>query len=246
MQVFKNNKISDKYPELNELSFIDDHIRIIDNFYNRLNTYISDEIFNRKYIDKINDFKEIQTKLIDNITDDIELKHNIINEYTLTNDYNYDFCVAFKRKKTYTCVNGAVFNYEESKDYCLPADQISNNYLNLSEYSYETDLGVSRFRDEFRNFSNSLSEKIYFYTSKIDEIKTSLLDIETETINKEFTLNYLSPIKDSINSLLTNKFGDELVKSSYNYYQHNLKGIIGPLLNDISNQWNQYFQNLTA
>ncbi len=244
LQVFKNNKISDKYPDLNELSFIDEHIRKIDNFYKRLDTYISDEIFNSKYIDKINNFKEIETKLIDNITDDIELKHSIINKYPLKNDYNYDFCVAFKRKKTYTCVNGAVFHYEDSKDYCLPAGPISDNYLNLSEYSYETDLGVSKFRDEFKEFNNSLSEKIYFYTSKINEIKKSLLDIETETINKEITLNYLSPVKDTVNSLLTSKYGDEIVKSSYNYYQPNLKGIIGPLLNDISNQWNQYYQNI--
>jgi len=244
LQVFKNNKISDKYPDLNELSFIDDHIRKIDHFYNRLDTYISDDIFNNKYIDIMNNFKEIQTKVIDNITDDIESKHSIINKYALKNDYNYDFCVAFKRKKTYTCVNGAVFNYVDSKDYCLPAGPISNNYLNLSEYSYETDEGVSRFRAEFKEFNNSLSEKIYFYKSKIDEFKKSLLDIETETINKEITLNYLSPVKEMVNSLLANKYGDEIVKSSYKYYQPNLRGLIEPLLNDISLQWKNYFQDI--
>ena len=38
--------MSDKYPDLNELFFIDNHIKIIDEFYKRLNTSISDEIFN--------------------------------------------------------------------------------------------------------------------------------------------------------------------------------------------------------
>jgi hypothetical protein len=99
-------------------------------------------------------------------------------------------------------------------------------------------------RAEFKEFNESLSEKIYFYSSKIDEIKKSLLDIETEIINKEYTLNYLTPVKDLVNSLLTNKYGDEIVKSSYNYYQPNLRGLIGPLLNDISIQWNQYFQDI--
>lgn len=60
LHVFKNIKISDKYPDLNELSFIDNHIRNIDKFYTRLNNYISDDIFNSKYIDRMNNFKETQ------------------------------------------------------------------------------------------------------------------------------------------------------------------------------------------
>ena len=244
LQVFKNNKISDKYPDLSELSFIDDHIRTIDNFYERLNNYISDEIFNNKYIDLMNNFKESQNKVINNIINNMESKHSIINKYPLTDDYNYDFCIAFLRKKTYTCVNGAVGIYENSDYYCFPANSISNNYLNLTEHSLETDLGITRFRANFKEFNDSLSEKIYYYTSKINEFKKSLLDIETETINKEYTLNYLSSIKDSVKSLLSNKYGDEIVKSSYNYYQPNIKGIIEPLLNNISFQWNQYFQDI--
>ena len=57
LQVFKNNKLSDKYPDLNELTFIDDHIRIIENFYNRLDKYISDDIFNNRYIDLMKDYQ---------------------------------------------------------------------------------------------------------------------------------------------------------------------------------------------
>ena len=72
----------------------------------------------------------------------------------------------------------------------------------------------------------------------------SLSDIETEAINKEYTLNYLSPLQNLVISLLSNKYGEELIKSSYNNYQSNIKGIIDPLLNNISFQWNQYFQDL--
>ena len=244
LQIFKNNKISDKYPDLNELSFIDDHIRKIDNFYKRLNTYISDEIFNNKFIGIMNNFKETQNKVIENIIYDMESKHSIINKYPMGQDYNYDFCVAFQRKKTYTCVNGAVGLYVNSDYFCLPADSISNNYKNLSEHSFETDLGVSRFRDEFKEFNDLLSQKIYYYTSKINEIKKSLIDIETETINEKYTLNYLSPINDIVKPLLSNKYGNEIIKSSYNYYQPNIRGIIEPLLNNISFQWEQYLQGV--
>ena len=244
LQVFKNNKMSDVYPDLNELSFIDNHIKIIDGFYKRLNTSISDEIFNNKYIDIMNDFKETQKDEIDKIIDNIELKHNIISKYPISDDYNYDFCLAFEREKTYTCVNKVVSVKVESDYYCYPADSVSNNYLNLSEYSIEKDLGVSYFRSEYKDFYDSLSEKIYYYTSKIDELKKSLIDIETEAINKNYTLNYLNPIKNLVTSLLSNKYGDEIINSCYNYYRPNIKEIIEPLLNNISFQWNQYFQDL--
>ena len=244
LQVFKNNKMSDKYPDLNELSFIDNHIKIIDEFYKRLNTFISDEIFNNKYINIMDDFKETQKEEIDKIFDNIESKHNIIKDYPISEDYNYDFCVAFEREKTYTCVNKAVSVYVESDYYCLPVDSISNNYLNLTKHSIDNDLGVSYFRSEYKNFYDSLSEKIYYYTSKIDELKKSLKDIETEAINQNYTLNYLSPIKNIVTSLLSNKYGDEIINSCYNYYQPNIKGRIEPLLNNISFQWTQYFQDL--
>ena len=154
----------------------------------------------------MNNFKDMQNKVINNIIDDKESKHNIINKDPTEDDYNYDFCVSFQRKKSYTCVNGAIFYNDNSNSdyYCLPANSISNNYLNLSEHSIETDLGVSLFHSEFKEFYKAISEKIYYYSSKINEIMKSLSDIETETINKEYTLNYLSPIQDLVISLLSN------------------------------------------
>jgi len=244
LQVFKNININDKYPDLNEFSFLNDHKKIIDNFYKRLNTYISDEIFNNKYIGIMNNFKEMQNKIINNIIDDMESKHNIINKYPTSDDYNYDLCISFNRKKTYTCVSGAVYIYDNSDYYCLPANSISNNYLNLTEHSIETDLEISHFHSEFKVFYDELSKKIYYYSSKINEMMKSLSDIETETINKNYTLNYLSPITNLVISLLSNKYGEEIIKSSYNNYQSNIKGIIDPLLNNISFQWNQYFHNI--
>ena len=243
IQAFKHNKISDKYPDLNELSFIDDHIRTIDSFYNRLNSYFSEEIFNNKYISIMNNFKEAQNEVLINIIDDIESKHRIINTFPTSNDYNYDFCISFKRKKSFL-MGGVVYQMSNSDYYCIPLDTISTNYLKLSEHSIEADLGLSDFRSKFKEFSDLLTEKIDNYTSKINELKKSLIDIEAKTINKEYTLDYLSPIKNLVNSLLSNKFGDEIIKSSYNYYRSNIRKTIEPLLNNISFHWNQYFEDL--
>ena len=40
------------------------------------------------------------------------------------------------------------------------------------------------------------------------------------------------------------KYGEEIIKSSYNYYQNNTERIMGNLLNDISSQWNEAYDSL--
>jgi hypothetical protein len=52
LQNFKNNKISDVYKDLEELYFIDDHIKNVDSLFDKLNKYISDNIFNNIYVEK--------------------------------------------------------------------------------------------------------------------------------------------------------------------------------------------------
>ena len=93
LQVFKNNKLSNKYPDLTELSFIDDHIRVIDNFYSRFDKFVSDDKFNNKYISRIQDFKKTQKDEINKELNEIESYHKIINGYPLGKDYNYDICL---------------------------------------------------------------------------------------------------------------------------------------------------------
>ena len=244
LQVFKNNKLSDIYPDFEELSFVDDNIRTIDNFYTRLNKHISDDIFNNKYIKLMNDYKISENSEITNINNFIESKHSIIDSKDTGNSFNYDFCLTFLRKKTYTCVNGVVSTYTNSDYYCVPLSTKSNNHLKLVEHSIYSDSNLLQFHSAFDEFYEILSKKVLLYTSKIKELKESLSNIEIETINEGITSDYLTPINNTINSLLSNKHGEEIIKSAYNYYQPNIKTRIEPLLDDISSQWNTFFDNL--
>ena len=45
-------------------------------------------------------------------------------------------------------------------------------------------------------------------------IKNSLIFIEQEIINKNILKRYLSPIENTIDSIFSQKFGDEIVKNS--------------------------------
>ena len=101
LQTFKNNKLSNKYPEYTELDFIDSHIADIEKLYNRLNNYISYDEFNSNYLIKIINYKSQETNEINNIINFIETKHSIINKGSPINDMTNDFCTTFKKRKTY-------------------------------------------------------------------------------------------------------------------------------------------------
>ena len=125
LQTFKNNKMIDKFPDFTNLYFIDDHIKYIDELYNRINRYISNDIFNNYYIPIIKNHIKYETEEIDNIKEYIENKNNIIN--VMTQGKEKDLCTKFKRKRTFTCRNGAIYDFYPSEDECF--NSVGSNNL---------------------------------------------------------------------------------------------------------------------
>ena len=145
LQTFKNNKITDKYPELYQLYFVDEHIKNLNDFYLNLNMYISDDKFNTYYLLKIQNYQTQKTKEINNIKSYIETKNNIIGQNGIKNDYQNDFCVSYKRKKTYTCNNGNLYDYDDSGLECFKTLN-SDNYKNLISPKFNSNI---EFKKEF-------------------------------------------------------------------------------------------------
>ena len=242
LQSFKNNKITDKYPEFKGFQFIDSHLNDVDNLYNRLNKYISDDIFNNYYFLKIRDYKIKEVNEINDINEYIEGKHKIIYSRSPENDFNNDFCTTFKRRKTYTCTNSAVYVYEEDdKTHCLYSWG-GDDYYKLK---IPTFISNTTLQTKFNDFYNSIKSKIDSYNNKINELKYSILSSEIETINKNITLDYLSPIKEKLNSILSEKFSNKLIRASYDYYKNLLDERLEDLLNDTSNKWINCFDTLS-
>jgi hypothetical protein len=100
LQSFKNNKMSDKYPELKDLYFIDNHIKQFDTIYINLNKFISDDKFNQYYLPQIKKYENEKSNEINNIKKYIEEKHKIISPGYTENEYKNDFCTTYNRKKT--------------------------------------------------------------------------------------------------------------------------------------------------
>ena len=157
LQIFKNNKMSGKYPDTSEFFFIDDNIKTIDNLYKRLNNEISDSFFNENLIKPFNNI--------------IIQKHNIINTPLTSANINYDFCINFKRKISYTCTNGCVSTKTTTDEFCFP---VSNTYQNLLKHSIYTDSNYIKFKNSFNIFYNEIYDKINKYTSKINNLKWTI------------------------------------------------------------------------
>ena len=231
LQKLRSNKIIDKFPDYTNLYFIDNHIKYIDVLYNRLNRYISDDTFNNYYIPKIHDYKSKEVQEIDNITSYIG---NISKKlYVNKPASNKDFCTKFKRKRTFTCRNGAVYTFEPSKDECFNSPG-SNNIELMGDVSFSNDI---IFEEKFNTFFYSIKCRIESYTSLINQLKQNITSIEEEILNKNISDNILDLIEDKIYNLLSEKYSDNIIIGAYDYYKNLVDKRLENLLNSISNQW---------
>lgn len=245
LQTFKGNKLSDKYPEFDELNFIDKHIKDIDTYYTRLSKYISNDKFNNNYKPKIQNYKNRKKTEIEEIKNYIEKKHSIIyNKGDFKSDINNnnnDICVTFRRLKTYTCTNGAVRRYWESKEYVCIVSWGYDNHNKYISLSFQSD---SNFDTKFKNFYSSLKSNIDSYNNKIIELKTLISSIEKDVLNQKKTEGYLSPIQEKINTLIPNNYSDNLIRLSYNYYKKLLDTRLDNILRNSTNKWNNSYDIL--
>ena len=189
MQSIKvNSKYFKQYPDY-DFDFMDNHYEKINIIYNRLNDFLSDEIYNKKYINPMQKYKSKEIDKLIRIETNIEDQDKKIRNVTnIVSDLSNDFCVNFYRKQTYTCTNGNI-NYRDYTDnYCCPSFKSSNNYNNLIELKIDDDVNIIKFNNTFNNFFKKINDTVYRYTSKIYILKQRILDKEEELVKKKLIL----------------------------------------------------------
>ena len=87
---------------------------------------------------------------IDN--DIIEAYHSKINKLKTVNDYSNDFCIAFLRKKTYTCTNGVIYHPDSSSDFCEILKGNENNQNKLISFSIYSEENLNQYLKELDRF----------------------------------------------------------------------------------------------
>ena len=240
LQNFKNNKMTDKYPEFSELYFIDENIKKLDHFYNILNRHISDEVFNNKYLPLLNKFKQNKNEEITDLKNYIENMHLHIKTENTENNIKEDFCTTYKRKKMYVSNSGVLAYYIDNGNICFESIY-THNYKHLVLPSFESD---TEFEKEVTNTYKLIKQKIDSYSNKINELNNIITTIESNIRKMDLCKDYLSPIQEKLNSIISEKYSDNLIKGSYKYYKKIIDNNLENILNDVENEWINSFDIL--
>ena len=246
LQSLKNSRITEKYPDFEELKFYNDHMDTIDELFVRLNKYFSDSIFNNKFIPLINSDKKKDIDYINSVIKYINNKHQPINKLSLANDNVNDFCLGYRRKICYGCTNCAWYTYTYDS-YCLSLPSpTNNNHLSLIKSEIKSDTNLIEFQNNFSDFISELKTKINYYNSKINELEEKINLVKNDTLNQKITNNYLKDFDNWINSTLLEKYGNNILHASYGHYQKIIEENLGAILNNISSKWKESFNYLLS
>ena len=201
---------------------------------NRINEYLSLDIFNDDYSSILNEFKTLKIEEIDNIINYVDEQHSVLSKLkTLeknNNDDNFYACIEMKFNKKYT-----------QASYCV--NYLYEQYIKITDYSIYTD-DVIKNIGNFNNITSNITKKANSYNEKINLIKQNIPSIEAEILKSNLTNGYLSPIINQIDLILTQQYGEKLIKSSYNYYKNNINGKIDNIFNIINNSFIEIFNSL--
>ena len=238
----KNSKISDIFPDFSQLDFIENNINHMNEFYNKLNNHVSNEIFNDYFYNKIQEFINKEIEIINNIDSDIiEFNHNKVKDFKVKNDYQNDFCVNFIRKRTYTCSNGVIYAiYDTNYDDCFPLIPESNYDQNLTKIS-------SNCRPKFsllNKFYLELNSTIENYNSKIIKLRNKLLEIQNNVLKNNNVTEKLKLIKIKVENILNENYGENLITNSYEYFKQISNERIANIFNVLDNNFKDLFTSL--
>ena len=240
LQTILNHKITEKYPDLSELEFYTGDVEIIEEISTKFKNYFPDDQFN-KFENEINEFIEDKLSYVTSIEKYIDEKHKKIYTLKSFQDDLNDFCIEFNRKVCYGCTNCAWHTYIREQ-FCKPLKN-TDQHLQLDEFDIHTEK-FNKFLMEFEIFYNEIHEKIDTYNSILNELENNFIANKKETIESKMTLNYLQPLKSWFNTILEEKFEDNLIKASYDYYQNLIKERLNVIYNESLINYNTTFDYL--
>jgi hypothetical protein len=225
------------------LSFSEAHLRRIDNLFTRFDKYISDSLFNTNYLPKINNYISNTLKNLDNLTKNLNSLYSQIykkypemnsnNDYIRTESNCWRCC---KKHFIWCWSHGTCCNY-----YSVGYDitETKNNkklkIIDLNQYTIN-------FDNNYSSIYNEVSNNINNYCNSINKLSTLFDSKKNESLSNN--VNYLSSFSNNVESILNNYLGFNLLTSSYNYYQNELKQKIPNELDDILSKWNEVYDKI--
>ena len=240
LQSIKSNLIIKKYYENKDLSFFKKHIELnINQLILTLDDFISDEIFDSKYLTTINDFIKSSLNKINTQRKELNEKYFPISQLDYQSDAKYDL---YHNHSYRCCKNRSIVCVK--KDYCVKyyskSVNSTNNYKKLLSIlfdSYSKDLD-SQFIQIYNNFSENINSYNNIIASLGDDLEMIINDYSQKKLDS------LNSISEASKSFLNDKLGINILKSSYNYYKNDLNEKIPTELNSIFDQWKNLFDKV--
>ena len=245
LQSILNTETLENYVDLNDLTYYNTHFKRIKIIQDRIDKYFSKEIFESKYSKYIDDLKTKYNKVVNNEKNFIKEKHDYIIKLPENDSNVYDFCIVYERKICYGCTN-CVWNTFDYGRFCIVLTPYENNYLKFIISAYDIVENNLSFNNTLKGFMDKMNEKINNYTLKMKGLEDKLIKIKEDTFDKDLDSlrEHLNKYEDWVKNILSEKFGNEIVKASYNYYFKRIteKGTI--LLDEIKNKTKKAFNTL--
>ena len=241
-QLIINEKTADSF-SIEQFDFNNKLINNFDYINNTINLYFSLDKFNTYYLPILNDFKNTEIEEIENITNNIEYQHNIINKLEISEDnseIDNDIYIFYIIEMTFFGETYCI----DSDDYCTKIASSYDNYNKLINLSIESDEKLQKFSKISNNLLSSIDEKVEYYMSKINKIKTSLLSFEEEINNRNETIKFWPSFENIIDNILSEKYGEKIIKRAYKFYKNNFEGKLENIFIEINKKWNESFDLL--
>ena len=238
-----NIKLIDKFQDLEQINFFENHAKIINKLSSRLDKYFSNEKFDNKYLIIIKENISKNINLIKSAKNDINKKNNFIKTYPFVQDNINDMCILFRRKVCYGCTNCVAYTFFFDT-YCFTLSPYEYNYLKIVKVYYEQVKNFGDFNNVFNKLNNLLTRRINKYNDIFMNFDYNISLLMNDTLNENITFNYLSPLNDWIDLNIKQKFGNVILNYSYEYYKVNIERKLEIMLNDIFNKWQNTFINL--
>ena len=245
LQSILNHKLNEKFYYFDEVDFYNNHIKIVEKLNNRLNKYFSQEAFDKKYLKIINESINLNKQSIDNAKEYINSKHNFIKSLNFYDkDYSNDVCIVFKRKVCYGCKNCVSYTFFYDR-ICIVLSPYQYNYLEVKKIEFDSMKNFSDFENSFIQFETEINTKVEQYNIILGELAIYIDTLPYDEEIKNISYSDFEPLEKWINNILVKKYQDEIIKSTYNYYQENIKGKIEIMFDDIFNKWQTIYTNLS-
>ena len=221
LEIIKFNSFIKKY--INKLPFTENHLRIIDILFSRIDKYFSNELFNNTYLERIENFINNKSNVLNQIEINLNNLYNSVKNLAYSSSTSYDYyrlrvdCYKVCSKKIFgKCVS---HNTECNNYYDGYKVGGTNNYLylksiNFTDYSKNYDLLYNTINSNILNNSILYNNTLNIYQNNLNIIKSNILSN---------TSKYLFNITGKISNFIKDEISNNLNLLSYYYFQNEIK-----------------------